>query len=196
MLGIRLEALRSQVQEVVGRGQPAPSGHIPFTPGAKKVLELSLREALQLGHSYIGTEHLLLGLVREGEGVAAQVLVSLGADLSRVRQQVIQVLSGSGAAVSGPEAGAGTRPVPDALREVEEQLAQVRRQKEAAVDAGDVERAKALREAEKELLTRLAEWEREALIQENQRLHREVERLRALLRRHGIEPESGTTQIG
>ena len=196
LLGIRLEALRSQVQEVVGRGQPAPSGHIPFTPGAKKVLELSLREALQLGHSYIGTEHLLLGLVREGEGVAAQVLVRLGADLSRVRQQVIQVLSGSGAAVSGPEAGAGTRPVPDALREVEEQLAQVRRQKEAAVDAGDFERAKALREAEKELLTRLAEWEREALIQENQRLHREVERLRALLRRHGIEPESGTTQIG
>jgi predicted metal-dependent hydrolase len=138
-LGIRLEALRSQVQEVVGRGQAAPRGHIPFTPRAEKVLELSLREALQLGHSYIGTEHLLLGLIREGEGVAAQVLVRLGADLSRVRLQVIQVLSGSGAAVGGPEAGAGARSVSDALREAEEQLAQVRRQKVAAVDAGDFE---------------------------------------------------------
>ncbi|NLT53969.1 MAG: ATP-dependent Clp protease ATP-binding subunit, partial [Actinomycetales bacterium] len=83
-----------QVQEIIGQGQQAPSGHIPFTPRAKKVLELSLREALQLGHNYIGTEHILLGLIREGEGVAAQVLVKLGADLNRVRQQVIQLLSG------------------------------------------------------------------------------------------------------
>jgi ATP-dependent Clp protease ATP-binding subunit ClpC len=93
-LGISLEAVRQQVEEVIGQGQQAPSGHIPFTPRAKKVLELSLREALQLGHNYIGTEHILLGLIREGEGVAAQVLVKLGADLSRVRQQVIQLLSG------------------------------------------------------------------------------------------------------
>ncbi len=93
-LGISLEAVRQQVEEIIGQGQQAPSGHIPFTPRAKKVLELSLREALQLGHNYIGTEHILLGLIREGEGVAAQVLVKLGADLNRVRQQVIQLLSG------------------------------------------------------------------------------------------------------
>src|SRR4051812_44694412 len=93
-LGISLEAVRSQVEEIIGQGGSSPSGHIPFTPRAKKVLELSLREALQLGHNYIGTEHILLGLIREGEGVAAQVLVKLGADLSRVRQQVIQLLSG------------------------------------------------------------------------------------------------------
>src|SRR5947209_4801579 len=93
-LGISLEAVRQQVEQVIGQGQQAPSGHIPFTPRAKKVLELSLREALQLGHNYIGTEHILLGLIREGEGVAAQVLVKLGADLNRVRQQVIQLLHG------------------------------------------------------------------------------------------------------
>ena len=93
-LNISLEAVRAQVEEIIGQGQQAPSGHIPFTPRAKKVLELSLREALQLGHNYIGTEHILLGLIREGEGVAAQVLVKLGADLNRVRQQVIQLLSG------------------------------------------------------------------------------------------------------
>jgi ATP-dependent Clp protease ATP-binding subunit ClpC len=93
-LGISLEGVRNQVEEIIGQGQQAPSGHIPFTPRAKKVLELSLREALQLGHNYIGTEHILLGLIREGEGVAAQVLVKLGADLNRVRQQVIQLLSG------------------------------------------------------------------------------------------------------
>src|SRR6266516_684972 len=94
-LGISLEAVRVQVQEIIGQGLSAPTGHIPFTPRAKKVLELSLREALQLGHNYIGTEHILLGLIREGEGVAAQVLVKLGADPSRVRQQVIQLLAGA-----------------------------------------------------------------------------------------------------
>ncbi len=93
-LNVSLESVRQQVEEIIGQGQQAPSGHIPFTPRAKKVLELSLREALQLGHNYIGTEHILLGLIREGEGVAAQVLVKLGADLNRVRQQVIQLLSG------------------------------------------------------------------------------------------------------
>jgi ATP-dependent Clp protease ATP-binding subunit ClpC len=93
-LNISLESVREQVQEIIGQGQQQPTGHIPFTPRAKKVLELSLREALQLGHNYIGTEHILLGLIREGEGVAAQVLVKLGADLNRVRQQVIQLLSG------------------------------------------------------------------------------------------------------
>src|SRR6266496_3868700 len=111
-LGISLEAVRAQVEEIIGQGQSAPTGHIPFTPRAKKVLELSLREALQLGYNYIGTEHILLGLIREGEGVAAQVLVKLGADLSRVRQQVIQLLSGYAGkegAPAGP-AGEGAQP--------------------------------------------------------------------------------------
>ena len=93
-LGISLEAVRQQVEEIIGQGQSAPTGHIPFTPRAKKVLELSLREALQLGHNYIGTEHILLGLVREGEGVGARVLQKLGADLNRVRQQVLELLTG------------------------------------------------------------------------------------------------------
>ena len=114
-LNISLEATRQRVEEIIGRGQGgpydhlpftpsakkalervqgAPTGHIPFTPRAKKVLELSLREARQLGHDYIGTEHILLGLIREGDGVAAQVLQQFGADLNRVRQTVIQFLSG------------------------------------------------------------------------------------------------------
>ena len=92
---ISLDVARQQVESIIGRGQnPVGDGHIPFTPRAKKVLELSLREALQLGHNYIGTEHILLGLIREGDGVAAQVLVSLGCDLNRARQQVIQLLHG------------------------------------------------------------------------------------------------------
>ncbi len=101
-LGISLEGVREQVEEIIGQGQTAPAGHIPFTPRAKKVLELSLREALQLGHNYIGTEHILLGLIREGEGVAAQVLQKLGADLNRVRQQDIQLLSGYAGGEGGP----------------------------------------------------------------------------------------------
>jgi hypothetical protein len=95
-LGISLETIRVEVVEIIGRGETAPTGHIPFTPRSKKVLELSLREALQLGHNYIGTEHILLGLIREGEGVGAQVLVKLGGSLDRVRQEVIRVLSAAG----------------------------------------------------------------------------------------------------
>jgi ATP-dependent Clp protease ATP-binding subunit ClpC len=203
-LGISLEAVRAKVKEIIGQGQSAPTGHIPFTPRAKKVLELSLREALQLGHNYIGTEHILLGLIREGEGVAAQVLATLGAGRDRVRQQVIQLLGGY--AAGGVEAGARTRlvrmTVPTGIREDEEQLAQVRREKEAAIDADDFEQAAALRDQERQLLTRLAERERawtagvdlEAVVQENQSLHSEVERLRELLRRHGIEPDGGAEE--
>ena len=107
-LGVSLEAVRRDVGEIVGQGSEVPRGHIPFTPRAKKVLELSLREALQLGHNYIGTEHILLGLIREGEGIAAQVLQKLGADLNRVRQTVVQLLSGyrAGAEVTGVEGAA------------------------------------------------------------------------------------------
>ena len=107
-LGVSLEAVRRDVGEIVGQGSEVARGHIPFTPRAKKVLELSLREALQLGHNYIGTEHILLGLIREGEGIAAQVLQKLGADLNRVRQTVVQLLSGyrAGAEVTGVEGAA------------------------------------------------------------------------------------------
>ena len=117
-LGISLAAVRQEVEEIIGHGTTPPKGHIPFTPRAKKVLELSLREGLQMGHKYIGTEFLLLGLIREGEGVAAQVLVKLGADLPRVRQQVIQLLSGYEGNGGSPEvedsgdtvgAGSGSR---------------------------------------------------------------------------------------
>ena len=100
-LGISPEAVRQQVEEIIGQGQQAPSGHIPFTKRAKKTLEFSLRESLQLGHNYIGTEHILLGLLREGDGVAAQLLVKLGADLNHVRQQVIQLLQRPPASGSG-----------------------------------------------------------------------------------------------
>jgi ATP-dependent Clp protease ATP-binding subunit ClpC len=111
-LGISLETVRSGVEEIIGRGNDAPTGaHIPFTPRAKKVLELSLREALQLGHNYIGTEHILLGLIREGEGVAAQVLQRLGADLTRVRRRVIELLGGP----AGVEATAVPAPNPEAM---------------------------------------------------------------------------------
>ena len=127
-LGISLDVIRQEVEEIIGQGQETPSGHIPFTPRAKKVLELSLRESRQFGHDYIATEHILLGLVREGGGVAAQVLVKLGADLNRVRQQVTQLLAAAG------------RPLPDLAERVEQ-------------------------------------------------LTDEVERLRALLRQHGIDPQ-------
>jgi ATP-dependent Clp protease ATP-binding subunit ClpC len=90
--GIGLDAVRQRVDEVIGRGQQARSGHIPFTPRAKEVLNLALREAQGLGHRYIGTEHLLLGLLSEGESVAAQVLTGLGADLDGTRERVVQIL--------------------------------------------------------------------------------------------------------
>ena len=224
-LGISLDAVRQQVEEIIGRGQQAPSGHIPFTPRAKKVLELSLRESLQLGHNYIGTEHILLGLLREGDGVAAQVLVRLGADLNRVLRQVIQLLHG----YQGQDAGSeGSRPgerapagLPDNapawfdaldrrltalerwvnlqpdLNDLDQKIAQVRRDKEAAVDRQDSQAATALRDKEKQLLAARADREEEwagsaagrmSVARELDRLNTELERLRATLREHGIEP--------
>ncbi len=106
-LDIDLASVRDEVVKIIGQGQQSPPGHIPFTPRAKKVLELSLREALQLGHNYIGTEHILLGLIREGEGVAAQVLQQLGAELQKVRQTVIQLLSGPSSSEEQPPKGSG-----------------------------------------------------------------------------------------
>jgi len=215
-LGISLDAVRQQVEEIIGQGQQAPSGHIPFTPRAKKVLELSLRESLQLGHNYIGTEHILLGLIREGDGVAAQVLVRLGADLNRVRHQVIQLIAGQPLqeGAPGPEVQARLDVVeirlavlehrvgtgPD-TSDLDEQIAQVRREKESAVDARDFEQAAARRNREKELLAAKAARQEQwvaghlalpLLAERVQQLADEIERLGALLREHGIDPQDKT----
>jgi ATP-dependent Clp protease ATP-binding subunit ClpA len=220
-LGISLDAVRQEVEEIIGQGQHTPSGHIPFTPRAKKVMELSLRESLQLGHTYIGTEHILLGLIREGDGVAAGVLVKLGADLNRVRQQVVILLDayhGKESSLSGTAGEhtllSGVQARLDAVEgrlaaleqrigtgpdtsDLDEQIAQVRREKESAVDARDYEQAAALRNREKELLASKAELQEQwtvahpalpVLAERCQQLDDEVERLRALLRQHGIDP--------
>jgi Clp amino terminal domain, pathogenicity island component/UvrB/uvrC motif len=225
-LGISLDAVRQQVEEIIGRGQHTPSGHIPFTPRAKKVLELSLREALQLGHNYIGTEHILLGLIHEGDGVAAQVLVKLGADLNRVREQVIQLLHGHQAKEPVPArstAGEHTllAGVQARLKLVEHRLAAVEQQvgtgpdtsdldeqieiargeRHAAADAEEYEQAASLRDREKKLLaSKAARQEQWAaghpalpdLAERIQQLADEIERLRALLRQHGIDPQDKT----
>jgi ATP-dependent Clp protease ATP-binding subunit ClpA len=224
-LGISLDAVRQQVEEIIGQGQQAPSGHIPFTPRAKKVLELTQREARALGHDYVGTEHILLGLVREGDGVAAQVLVNMGADLNRVRQQVVQLLHGyqdTDVIGEGSRRGkrARARQLDDALARIDaldrrlaaierwaglrpelddlaHEIAQVRREKEAAIDRQDFEAAVALRDRETQLLaTRAArekEWTaaaagRPSLAGELGRVNAELDRLRAALREHGIDP--------
>jgi ATP-dependent Clp protease ATP-binding subunit ClpA len=216
-LGITLEAARQQVEQIVGRGQEGPGKHIPFTPRGKKVLELSLREAIQLGHIYVGTEHILLGLIRDGDGVAMQVLADLAVDPNQARQRVIQVLHGHQGREPGP-AGRGRRKLrselldrltsvetrlsaverrvgttaPD-LRDLEGEIAQVRREKEAAIDAQDFESAATLRDQEQRLLddrsARHREWA--ASYTDLPSLTDEVQRLRDLLRRHGIDPEDG-----
>jgi ATP-dependent Clp protease ATP-binding subunit ClpC len=222
-LGIDQEAVRQRVIDIVGRGNQNPSGHIPFTPRAKKVLQLALREALQFGHNYIGTEHILLGLIREGNGVAAQVLTGLGAELGRVRREVTDLLGQQPGRTDTPagslpgKAGRGTRKAfarvierldaiefrlaglekrvgtgPD-LHDLDEQLRQVRRDKEAAIDAQDFENAAVLRDREQELITertaRRDDWATAHL--DLPSLSDEVERLRQLLRQHGIDPQDG-----
>jgi hypothetical protein len=225
-LGISLDAVRAQVEEIIGRGQQAPSGHIPFTPRAKKVLELTHREAQQLGHNYIGTEHILLGLIREGDGVAARVLVALGADLNRVRQQVIQLLHGYQGKQPVP-AGSATEglTLPPAVQArldgIEARLAAIEQRVGTGPDTGDLddqidkasferhgaaalqryEQAASFRDQEKELLAskaaRQEQWAAEHpalpdLAQRVQQLTDEVERLRALLGQHGIDPQDKT----
>ena len=228
-LGISLKTVREQVVARVGRGQRPPSGHIPFTERAKRVLELSLRESGQLGHRYIGTEHVLLAIVREGDGIAAQVLTGLGADLDGVRQQVIELLHGrtSEGPRSGPSprAGSGSGPEEDVRPEddvtawlealglrlaaierwvgmrpdvddLDQDIARVRRDKEAAIDVQNFEDAVRLRDRERELLAEKDEREKgwtagPALADEVGRLSAEVSRLRSMLRDHGIEPGDG-----
>jgi ATP-dependent Clp protease ATP-binding subunit ClpC len=216
-LGITEEAARQRVEEVVGRGQTGPQrDHLPFTPRAKKILQLALREAIALGHGYIGTEHILLGLVREGEGVAIRVLNGLGVDPNRARQQVIQLVSarriqeepGTGRAagrgkrklasevrgrldsiewrLSVLEQRVGTGPE---VRDLDREIAEVRRDKEAAIDAQDFENAAVLRDRESRLLSdKVARLQEAADLPS---LSDEVERLRDLLRRHGIDPQDG-----
>jgi hypothetical protein len=221
-LGISLDAVRQQVEEIIGRGQQAPSGHLPFTPRAKKVLELSLRESLQLGHDYIGTEHILLGLIREGDGVAAQVLVKLGADPNLVRQ-VIELNSGQQPRPGPlpPREGVPLSEVPTRLDAVEDRLAAVEQRVGTGPDTSDLddqigrihlerhgaaafqrnEQAASLRDQEKELLAsktaRQAQWVAghsalPLLAERVQQLADEIERLRALLREHGIDPQDKT----
>jgi Clp amino terminal domain, pathogenicity island component/UvrB/uvrC motif len=230
-LGVGLKTARQQVEEAVGRGQQAVPERIPLTPRAKKVLELSLREALQLGHHYIGTEHILLGLIREGDGMAARVLAGLGADLNRVRQQVLQLLHGSQGGQPASGRGARQRPpgrrqrglLPEILDRVEsigsqlsvmgqrlgagpetgdldQQIGQARRGKEAAAGEEDYESAAALRDRERQLLadktTRQQEWaaahpDLASLAEELHRLGEEVGQLRDLLRQRDIDPQNG-----
>jgi ATP-dependent Clp protease ATP-binding subunit ClpC len=232
-LGISLDAVRQQIEEIIGHGRRTPTGHIPFTPRAKKVLELSLREALQLGHNYIGTEHILLGLIREGKGVAAQVLVRLGADLNRVRQQVILLVHGTqdedeprtrhaprrvgpaggrarkllsevlgriesiDSRLSAVEQRVGTGPV---VGDLDQEIAQVRREKKSAVGTEEYEKAATLRDKERRLLaeraSRQEQWtdaqlDLPALAERIRLLSEEMEGLRGVLRQQGIEPQDG-----
>jgi ATP-dependent Clp protease ATP-binding subunit ClpA len=177
-LGISLQPVRQQVEEIIGQVPQHVAEHLVFTARSKKVLELSLRESLRLGHDRVGTGHLLLGLIREDDGVAAQVLVRLGADLYQVRQQVIELVSDlrpqSGrrpprevvpvmwihsrldvftGRLAAVEQQVGIRPD---TSDLDEQIARVRRAKESAVDARDDERAAVLRDREKELLASMA----------------------------------------
>ena len=216
-LGITEEAARQQVEEITGRGEPGPQrGHIPFTPRAKKTLQLSMREAIALGHAYIGTEHILLGLVRADDGVAVRVLNGLGADPNRVRQQVIQRVSARRVQEepgTGRAAGRGKRKLLSELRsrldsldwrlsvleqrvgtspdlaQIDQELTQVRSDKESAIDAQDFEHAAVLRDREQQLLgdkaARQQEWA------DLPSLSDEVERLRDVLRRYGIDPQDG-----
>jgi ATP-dependent Clp protease ATP-binding subunit ClpA len=231
-LEITVVAVREKVEEVVGRGQGTPSGHLPFTPGAKRSLQLALSEALQLSDDYIGTEHLLLGLIREAEGPAALVLTGFGADYGRVRTQVTAMLQerrrereaapAAGLADQADRASAAIqsqvlpRVLPQVLSrldsiegrlaalerrvgavpdtsDLDERIAQVRADKESAIDAQDFETAAALRGTEKKLLAQRASRQREWASKHADvpSLTVELERLRDLLRQHGIEPEDG-----
>jgi 5S rRNA maturation endonuclease (ribonuclease M5) len=148
-LDITVEEVRAQVARIVGQGDEIPSGRIPYTPGARKVLELSLREAVSLGHNYIGTEHILLGLARENEGVAARILLDFDADGEKIRNEVLRTLSGPGARVVSERPTGWAGPLPP---EVIEQIEQLRTEKEAAIDAGEFERAAKVRDRERKLM--------------------------------------------
>jgi len=199
-LGVSLDDARARVEEIIGRGDIPPKADVPFTPRTRKVLELSLREAMRLGHHYIGTEHILLGLLREGAGVGAQVLTDLGADHASVSERVMDLLN------EREQARRQTHLVriamPAELVEAAERLDDVRQRKQAAFDGGDLELAAALRETESQLLADKLRLERQltagtdfqTVITENETMHREIDRLRDLLRQHGIDPDNGAAK--
>ena len=202
-MGISLDEARSRVEDIIGRGPGAGTrtGHILPTPQARRVLGLTLREALALGHNDVGTGHLLLALLREGHGIAAQVLTALGADHARVREQILS-LTASADEQAGPPTRLVRMAIPAGLADAAGQLAQVQRQRKAALDAEDLDAAAALRDREDQLRADRMRLEQQwaagidvqAVIAENQRVHHELDRMRGLLREHGIEPDDGTAR--
>ncbi len=219
-LGVSTAEARRQVEQVSGPGRASRGGALPFTPMTKMTLQRALREALQLGSSSIGPEHILLGLVRGGEGPASEVLVSLGVELGDVRPKLLELMQASHAgraASRAGKAGLGRRKLksdllarfdaiearlsaletrvgtgPD-VADLDDQIALVRSQKEAAIDAENFEDAAVLRDREKQLLADKSARQREWLGSHRDlpSLSDEVDRLRDLLRRHGIEPHDG-----
>jgi ATP-dependent Clp protease ATP-binding subunit ClpA len=192
VLGISPEAAREQVLDIIGEGQAEVTGHIPLTPRSKKVLELAVQEAVRLDHLHVGTEHILLGLVHEGDGVGWHVLHRLGLTVPRVRDQVLQLVRQDRQAPSHVI-------TPPGIRDYDTRIELARQAKDAAVDAKDLDRAAAARESEKELLAGrdrlIAQWsagvDLPTLGRELDWLRDEVNRLQGLLLRHGVEPESG-----
>jgi ATP-dependent Clp protease ATP-binding subunit ClpA len=154
-LEVTLEEVRAQVARIVGQGDEVTMGQIPFTPRSKRVLELALREALALGHNYIGTEHVLLGLARENEGVAMRILLDFDVDAEKIRNEILRMLSGSGRVVEAPFApptDADLEEARAAKPELAAELDDVVAEKEAAIQAREFERAAALRDKERRLL--------------------------------------------
>jgi len=189
VLGISPETVREQILDIIGEGKQEPAGHIPLTPRTKRVLQLAVREAVQLGHLYVGTEHILLGLVREGDGVAWHVLSRLGVTVPRVRNQVLELVK--------QDRGTPREVIaPPGIRDYDTRIELTRQAKDAAVDAKDFERAAAARESEKELLAErdqlIAQWSSgvdvATLGRELDWLRDEVNRLQRLLAENGIEP--------
>jgi prophage maintenance system killer protein len=190
VLGISPETAREQVLDIIGQGKQAPAGHIPLTPRTKKVLELAVQEAVRLGHLHVGAEHILLGLIREGDGVGWHVLNRLGVTVPKVRNQVLEMMSQDQQAPSHAIA-------PPGIRDYDTRIELARQAKDAAVDAKDFDRAAAARESEKELLAGrdrlIADWSAgvdvATLGRELDWLRDEVNRLQRLLLQHGIEPD-------
>jgi hypothetical protein len=202
-LDISLEETRDGVQEIAGRVQDTPAGAILFTPAARQLPEGALREAQRLGYDYVGTEHLLLALLREGDGVTARVLAAQGTDHAQIRERVLDLLARAGERAI-PKPRMIRLPVPAGLADALEQYPQVRRQKTAAVEAQDFEGAVALREREvrlhADILRLTREWQAgvevpAVIAEENPQVRRELDRLREVARRHGIDPDGGTARF-
>lgn len=202
-LNISLEEARDRVGEIAGRAQTAPAGAIGFTLSARQLPNGALREAQRLGYDYVGTEHLLLALLREDDGITAQVLAAQGTGHAQVRERVLDLLARGAGEPAIPEPRTVRLPVPAGLADALEQYPQVRRQQAAAAEAKDFEGAVALREREVQLhadilrLTR--EWQAgvevpAAIAEKDPQVRRQLDRLRAAARQHGIDPDAGTAR--